>query len=85
MELGTRRPLIVQMVHDPTASTPRCRLRDEEGEEYGPVITPESAVSEAIRQRTESHLRQLGAQVSPKPIVLRAEYVVDLRLYMCSL
>lgn len=27
VEMGTRRPLIVQMVHDPTANEPRCRLQ----------------------------------------------------------
>lgn len=27
VEMGTRRPLIVQMVHDPTALEPRCRLQ----------------------------------------------------------
>lgn len=72
--MGTRRPLILQMVHDPTATTPRCKLRDEDSQQYGPVITPESSVSDAIRQRTESHLRQLGASVSSKPIFLRAEF-----------
>lgn len=37
-EMGTRRPLVVQMVHDPDAATPRCRLQDEDAETYGPVI-----------------------------------------------
>lgn len=37
-EMGTRRPLIVQMVHDPTALEPRCRLQEEESDEYGPVM-----------------------------------------------
>ena len=27
VEMGTRRPLILQMVHDPTALEPRCRLQ----------------------------------------------------------
>ena len=36
--MGTRRPLIVQMYHDPTAIEPRCRLQDEDTEEYGPLI-----------------------------------------------
>jgi hypothetical protein len=35
---------------------------------------PETAVAEAIMQRTREHLRQLGnAAVSSKPIVMRAE------------
>ncbi len=74
VEMGTRRPLIVQMVHDPTATEPRCRLQDEGSEEYGPPIVPESAVADAIMQRTKDHLRQLGnAAVSAVPIVMRAE------------
>ena len=71
--MGTRRPLIVQMVHDPSALEPRCRLQQEDGDEFGPVIAPESAIADAIRERTESHLRKLGATVSSKPIVMRAE------------
>ena len=27
VEMGTRRPLILQMVHDPTALDPRCRFQ----------------------------------------------------------
>lgn len=72
--MGTRRPLVVQMVHDPTAASPRCRLQEEGGDEYGPVI-PETEIAEAIRDRTESHLRQLNATVSDKAIVMRTEYV----------
>ena len=72
--MGTRRPLIVQMVHDPAALEPRCRLQEEDSEEYGPVIHPEGAIADAIRDRTEAHLRRLGATVSAKPIVMRAEY-----------
>jgi hypothetical protein len=74
VEMGTRRPLIVQMVHDPTALEPRCRLQEEDSEEYGPPIMPETAVADAIMKRTKEHLRQLGnAAVSSKPIVMRAE------------
>lgn len=42
VEMGTRRPLIVQMVHDPTAQEPRCRLQNEDDDEYGPPIIPET-------------------------------------------
>jgi hypothetical protein len=74
VEMGTRRPLIVQMVHDPSALEPRCRLQDEDSDEYGPPIMPETAVADAIMKRTKDHLRQLGnAAVSSKPIVMRAE------------
>ncbi|GBF90887.1 hypothetical protein Rsub_03742 [Raphidocelis subcapitata] len=75
VEMGTRRPLIVQMVHDPAALQPRCRLQEEDAEEFGPVI-PETAIADAIVKRTAEHLRQLGggAAVSSKPIVMRAEF-----------
>ena len=35
VEMGTRRPLVVQMVHDAAAEVPRCRLQGEDSEEYG--------------------------------------------------
>ncbi|KAK9915687.1 hypothetical protein WJX75_002660 [Coccomyxa subellipsoidea] len=74
VEMGTRRPLICLMVHDPTAETPRCRLQAEDSEEFGSPIYPETAVAEAIREMTETHLRQTGGTVSAKPIVLRVEF-----------
>eukprot|EP00897_Mesotaenium_endlicherianum_P009499 jgi/Mesen1/8578/ME000497S07977 len=76
VEMGTRRPLVLQMVHDPTAHEPRCRLQDEDSDRYGDVIEPASAVADCIRDRTEAHLRALGSAtaVSAKAIVLRAEY-----------
>ncbi|KAI8477346.1 MAG: P-loop containing nucleoside triphosphate hydrolase protein [Monoraphidium minutum] len=74
VEMGTRRPLIVQMVHDPAALQPRCRLQEEDSDEFGPVL-PEAAIADAIVKRTQDHLHQLGgASVSGKPIVMRAEY-----------
>ena len=68
------RPLVVMMVHDPTAEVPRCRLQAEDSDEFGLPIYPETAVAEAIREMTEAHLRQTSSTVSAKPIVLRAEY-----------
>ena len=55
------------------AQEPRCRIQEEDSEEYGPPIMPESAVAERIKERTEKHLRALGTTVSSKPIVMRAE------------
>lgn len=53
---------------------PRCRLQEEDSDEYGPLILPETAVADAIQRRTEEHLRRLGgAAVSSKPIIMRAE------------
>ncbi|EFJ18064.1 hypothetical protein SELMODRAFT_113285 [Selaginella moellendorffii] len=74
VEMGTRRPLVLQMIHEPAAVDPRCRLQHEDDEEYGPVIVPHYAVAEAIKLRTEEHLKKIRAAVSSKPIVMRVEY-----------
>ncbi len=37
-------------------------------------MRPTFVFQDAIRDRTESHLRKLGATVSSKPIMMRAEY-----------
>ena len=74
VEIGTRRPLIVQMIHEPSRSEPRCRLQNEDDDDYGPPIVPETAIAYAIHKRTEEHLRQIGnVSVSAKPIVMRTE------------
>jgi len=52
---------------------PRCRLQEEDSEDYGPVIEPASAVAGAIKAVTEAHLKQNELTVSSKPIVMRAE------------
>ena len=65
--------MVVQMVHNPEAHSPQCRLQLEDSEEYGPVIQPETAVADALRAMTEKHLAQLGRPVSAKPLVMRAE------------
>ncbi|KAJ3686934.1 hypothetical protein LUZ61_016098 [Rhynchospora tenuis] len=41
VEMGTRRPLVLQMVHDPTALEPRCRFQDEDS--YGNLMLLSSA------------------------------------------
>lgn len=74
VEMGTRRPLILQMVHDPTALEPRCRFQDEDSEEYGNPIVLASAIADLIKSRTEALLRETHTAVSSKPIVMRAEY-----------
>nr|CAB3478287.1 unnamed protein product [Digitaria exilis] len=74
VEMGTRRPLVLQMVHDPTALEPRCRFQEEDSEEYGSPMVLATAIADLIKQRTESHLRKIQAAVSSKPIVMRAEY-----------
>ncbi|KAK4795560.1 hypothetical protein SAY86_027886 [Trapa natans] len=74
VEMGTRRPLILQMVHDPSALEPRCRFQDEESEEYGSPVVSGSAIADIIRSRTESLLKLTKSAVSSKPIVMRTEY-----------
>ncbi|KAA8523913.1 hypothetical protein F0562_010336 [Nyssa sinensis] len=74
VEMGTRRPLILQMVHDPTALDPRCRFQEEDSEEYGTPIVLASAIADVIKSRTEALLKKTKAAVSSKPIVMRAEY-----------
>ncbi|XP_010273938.1 PREDICTED: dynamin-related protein 5A-like [Nelumbo nucifera] len=74
VEMGTRRPLIIQMLHDPSAVEPRCRLQEEDSEEYGSLLVLGSTVADLIKSRTEAHLRKTKTVVSSKPIVMRAEY-----------
>lgn len=42
VEMGTRRPLMLQMVHNPDATEPRVCLQDEDADSYGPTIMPET-------------------------------------------
>ncbi|XP_078428268.1 dynamin related protein 5A [Wolffia australiana] len=74
VEMGTRRPLVLQMVHEPTSLEPRCRFQEEDSEEYGNPIISASAIADLIKSRTEAHLRKIQAAVSKKPIVMRVEY-----------
>nr|GEW82244.1 dynamin-related protein 5A [Tanacetum cinerariifolium] len=74
VEMGTRRPLILQMVHDPTALDPRCRFQEEDSEEYGNPIVLSTAIADTIKSRTEALLKKTKTAVSSKPIVMRAEY-----------
>lgn len=54
----------------------RCRLQDEDGDNYGPMIVPENTVADAIQKRTNEHLNKLGGvTVSSKPIIMRVEWV----------
>ncbi|XP_068665602.1 dynamin-related protein 5A [Aristolochia californica] len=75
VEMGTRRPLILQMVHDSTALEPRCRFQEEDSEEYGSPIVSSSTIADIIKARTDTLLKKTKTAVSSKPIVMRAEYV----------
>ncbi|KAI3457452.1 hypothetical protein Pfo_014115 [Paulownia fortunei] len=74
VEMGTRRPLILQMVHDSTALEPRCRFQEEDSEEYGSAIVSSTAIADTIKSRTEALLRKTRTAVSSKSIVMRVEY-----------
>ncbi|KAG2396725.1 hypothetical protein LR48_Vigan08g016300 [Vigna angularis] len=74
VEMGTRRPLILQMVHDASALEPRCRFQEEDSEEYGSPLVLSSAIADVIKSRTDALLKKTKAAVSSKPIVMRAEY-----------
>ncbi|KAF3794494.1 hypothetical protein EJ110_NYTH07319 [Nymphaea thermarum] len=71
VEMGTRRPLILQMVHEPSALEPRYRLQEEDSDDY---VSPIVAIAEVIKSRTDSHLKKTRNAVSPKPIVMSEEY-----------
>lgn len=73
-EMGTRRPLIIQMSNNPECTEPRCRLQDEDASGiYGPVMSSADVI-ESIKERTAALLSKLGASVCAKPIIMRAEY-----------
>ncbi|KAK6134564.1 hypothetical protein DH2020_031684 [Rehmannia glutinosa] len=74
VEMGTRRPLILQMVHDSTALEPRCRFQEEDSEEYGSAIVSSTAIADTIKSRTEALLKKTRTAVSSKSIVMRVEY-----------
>ncbi|KAG8082043.1 hypothetical protein GUJ93_ZPchr0014g47303 [Zizania palustris] len=70
VEMGNRRPLVLQMVHDPTALDPRCRSQEEDG---SPMVLA-TTIADLIKQRTKRHLWKIQAAVFSKAIVMRAEY-----------
>ncbi|XP_076905564.1 dynamin-related protein 5A-like [Bidens hawaiensis] len=72
--MGTRRPLILQMVHYPNAPDPRCKFQEEDSEEYGSPIMLASEIADTIKSRTDAMLRKTKTAVCSKPIVMRAEY-----------
>ncbi|KAI5420408.1 dynamin-related protein 5A [Lathyrus oleraceus] len=74
VEMGTRRPLILQMLHDPSALEPSCRFQEEDSEEYGSPVLSATTIADIIKSRTEELLKKTKTAVSPKPIVLKAEY-----------
>ncbi|MFQ6669871.1 hypothetical protein Gotur_034954, partial [Gossypium turneri] len=74
IEMGTRQPLILQMVHYRSALEPRCHFQEEDTKEYGSPVVSASTIVDVIKSRTEALLKKTKTSVSPKPIVMRAEF-----------
>lgn len=49
-------------------------MQEEDSEEYGSPVVSASTIADIIKSRTEALLKTTRTAVSPKPIVLRAEY-----------
>jgi GTPase SAR1 family protein len=78
LDIGTRRPLIIQMVNNPSMTNPSCKFRKErmvsEGEDpFEEEETPIENISEEIESRTNNVCGN-GDTVSAVPIILRVEY-----------
>lgn len=48
--------------------------QEEDSEEYGSPVVLASTIADIIKSRTEALLKKTKTAVSPKPIVLKAEY-----------
>lgn len=76
--IGTRRPLILQMINNLNAETPICRFRKErldpvEDEMYEAEEIPVRRLSEELIRRT-NEIAGIGESVSDIPMVLRVEF-----------
>lgn len=49
-------------------------MQEEDSEEYGSTVVSASTIADIIKSRTEALLKRTKTSVSPKPIVMRAEY-----------
>lgn len=84
--IGTRRPLILQMINDATCSTPRCRFRredatvqskddkDEDDDTFEVREVPVNQLAREIADRTDRKAGFNKGSVSDAPIVLRVRY-----------
>ncbi|KAH3742895.1 dynamin family GTPase [Pelomyxa schiedti] len=76
--IGTRRPLILQMINNPHREQPSCRFRKEvlrsaDEDPFEATETPVESLSQEIIRRTNEKAGR-GDSVSPSPIILRVEY-----------
>lgn len=74
VEMGSRRPLMLQMVHCPEATEPQCSFQNEDEESYGEPLSNASSIAAEIRCRTEVLLKSTGRSVHSKPIVMKCRY-----------
>eukprot|EP00761_Pharyngomonas_kirbyi_P008949 gb/GECH01008962.1/.p1 GENE.gb/GECH01008962.1/~~gb/GECH01008962.1/.p1 ORF type:complete len:869 (+),score=229.05 gb/GECH01008962.1/:1-2607(+) len=71
-QLGTRRPLILQMINDPSIDEPHCVFWKEGGSSLENKPTPVSKLEEEIKNRTDALIGP--REVSSVPIILRVKY-----------
>ena len=80
VEMGTRRPLVVQMNHTEGFEEPECCFQEESGPRKAQFSAPVPTehVAEEIRRRTQEVLEAKGgdAAVSETPLVMRVRYVL---------
>ncbi|EFA76188.1 dynamin like protein [Heterostelium album PN500] len=80
--IGTRRPLIIQMMNNPKKLHPSCRFKKEaangeyitEGDKWEDHETPVEELTEEIVKRTNDLTGSRGDKVSAQPIFLRVEF-----------
>jgi GTPase SAR1 family protein len=77
--IGTRRPLIIQMVNCPDRDQPRCRFRKEHAishneDPFETVDIPVNCLCDEIIRRTNAKAGVDKDQVTDIPIILRVEY-----------
>ncbi|EFC50801.1 dynamin family GTPase [Naegleria gruberi] len=72
-QIGTRRPLILQMVNDPSSEKPLCHFfKEASPSDIEEEATPVPLLEKEIRRRTDEVCGKGG--VSSRPIVLRVKY-----------
>ncbi|KAL9653082.1 hypothetical protein ABK040_006301 [Willaertia magna] len=72
-QIGTRRPLLLQMINDPSAEKPICYfMKEDKTTELEEESTPVPSLEKEIRRRTEEVCGKTN--VSSRPIILRVKY-----------
>lgn len=79
--IGTRRPLVLQMINSPSREIPSCRFRKEalalgssEEDPFEAIETPVDQLAREIARRTNERAGSRGDRVSDVPIILRVEF-----------